>query len=78
VTNEISSNVQVDFGNWQDLASDAPTLAQAINQALYRGEMLPTELAAVAAAAGLSRTPLTSVRDAAYVAAAAPQYQVEK
>jgi uncharacterized protein (DUF1800 family) len=78
VNNAVSSNVQVDFTNWADLASNPATLAQAINQALYRGEMLPTELGAVAGAAGLSKTPLTSVRDAAYVAAAAPQYQIQK
>jgi uncharacterized protein (DUF1800 family) len=76
--NQISSNVQIDFSNWQDLASSPATLAQAINQALYRGEMTPLELSTIQAAAGLSKTPLTSVRDAVYVAAAAPQYQIEK
>ena len=78
VSNAISGNVQISFANWQDLASDSAQLAQAINMALYRGEMLPTELAAVAGAAALSKTPLTSVRDAVYVAAAAPQYQIQK
>jgi uncharacterized protein (DUF1800 family) len=78
VTNGVSGNVKVDFSNWQDLASSPPVLIQAINQALYRGEMLPEELDAITAAAGLSKTPLTSVRDAVYVAAAAPQYQIEK
>jgi uncharacterized protein (DUF1800 family) len=80
VTNGISSAIAVDFSNWQDLASmsDSAQLVQAINLALYRGEMAVAEKAAVATGAGLSKTPLTSVRDAVYVAAAAPQYQIEK
>ena len=78
VTNAISSNITVDFSNWQDLAADPAQLAQAINAALYRGEMLPAELTTVSGAAALSKTPLTSVRDAVYVAAAAPQYQIQK
>lgn len=78
VNNSVSSNLKVDFSNWQDLAASASTLAQAINVALYRGEMLPAELDTVAGAAKLSTNSLTSVRDAVYVAAAAPQYQIEK
>jgi uncharacterized protein (DUF1800 family) len=78
VTNGVSGNVQVDFSNWQDLASDSAILTQAINQALYRDQMLPTEFVAIMGAAALSTSPLTSVRDAVYVAAAAPQYQIEK
>jgi len=78
VNNSISANVQVDFSNWQDLASVPLQLVQAINQALYRGEMLPEEQAAVMGAAALSKTALTSVRDAVYAAAAAPQYRIQK
>jgi uncharacterized protein (DUF1800 family) len=77
-TNQLSGNVTVDFSNWQDLASDPTQLAQAINVALYRGEMQAVELTAIAGAAGLSKTPITSVRDAVYAAAAAPQYQIQK
>jgi uncharacterized protein (DUF1800 family) len=76
--NQVSGNIVVDFSNWQDLASNPAQLAQAINAALYRGEMQPGELTAVMGAAALSKTPLTSVRDAVYAAAAAPQYQIEK
>ena len=77
VNNAVSGNVAVDFSNWQDLASNPTQLAQAINVALYRGEMNSSESAAIIGAAALSKTPLTSVRDAVYAAAAAPQYQVE-
>jgi uncharacterized protein (DUF1800 family) len=77
-TNGLSSNVHIDFSNWEDLASNPTQLVQAINQALYRGEMQPVESAAVMGAAALSTNPLTRVRDAVYVAAAAPQYQIEK
>ena len=79
-TNGVSGNIRVNSANWLDLASDAkngPALvANAINQALYRGEMTADELTAVQAAAAISTDPLTRVRDAVYVAAAAPQYQV--
>ncbi len=78
VNNAVSGNVVVDFSNWQDLASIPAELVEAINQALYRGEMTAAEKTAITAAAALSKTPLTSVRDAVYVAAAAPQYQIEK
>jgi uncharacterized protein (DUF1800 family) len=76
--NAISGNVIVDLTNWQDLASDPAQLVAAIDQALYRGEMTSAEKTAITAAAALSKTPITSVRDALYVAAAAPQYQIEK
>jgi len=78
VTNGISSNVQVDFSNWMDLSAIPAKLAEAVNQALWRGEMSSDEKNAVIAAIGLSTNPLTKVRDAVYVAAAAPQYQVQK
>jgi hypothetical protein len=77
-TNGISGNVSIDFTNWEDLASSPALLAQAVNQALFRGELTADELSVVTAAAGLSKTPLTSVRDAVYVAAGSPQYQIEK
>jgi uncharacterized protein (DUF1800 family) len=79
-TNEVSGNIRVNFANWQDLASDSKLgpaqLTAAISQALYRGEMTTDEQAAVQGAAAISTDPLTRVRDAVYVAAAAPQYQV--
>jgi uncharacterized protein (DUF1800 family) len=78
VNNHLSGNVKVDFTNWQDLASDPASLAEAINQAFYRGEMTAAAKAAIAAAANTSKDPLTSARNALYVGAAAPQYQVER
>jgi len=78
VSNQLSGNIKIDFSNWQDLASDAATLADAINNALYRGEMTSSEINAVIAGAKASTNALTSVRDAVYVAAGAPQYMVQQ
>lgn len=78
--NQLSSNVHVDLSNWYDLASDPANLnplMDAINQALYRGQMSAAEKTAILAATTGLTSSSTIVKNALYVAAAAPQYQVE-
>ena len=38
-TNGISSGITINFTNLQDLANNPPDLVEALNQALFRGEM---------------------------------------
>jgi hypothetical protein len=78
LNNRLSGNVKVDFSNWQDLAANPADLTEAINQALYLGEMTAGQKAAVIAGASTSTNPLTRVRNAVYVAAGAPQFQVAR
>ena len=79
VSNQVSGNIRVDFSNLQDLSGTAATITEAASQALYQGGMGTNEKSAVAAgiAAGGTNT-LSKVRNAFYVAAGAPQYQVEQ
>jgi uncharacterized protein (DUF1800 family) len=76
--NSISSGITVNFANWQDLANNPPDLVEAINQALFRGEMDSNVRAILVTAAGGSTSMATRVRSALYAAAAAPQYQVQR
>ena len=76
VTNGVSGNIHVNFANLQDLAADTKQLAELINQALYHGDMTPAQKDAVIAAANAATDMTTRVRNAIYVAAAAPQFQV--
>jgi uncharacterized protein (DUF1800 family) len=78
VTNGISSGIVVDLANWQDLANNPADLVEAINQALYRGEMASSVRGVLTTAANGSTNLLTRVRSALYAAAAAPQYQVKQ
>jgi len=79
VTNGISGNVRVDLSNLQDLVTADPNLlVEAINQALYRGEMSPNIKSILFAAAKGSTSASANVRSALYAAAAAPQYQVQQ
>jgi acetylglutamate kinase len=77
-TNGISSGITVDLANWQDLANNPADLVEALNQALYRGEMDPQVREVLVAAASGSANRLSRVRSALYAAAAAPQYQVKR
>ncbi len=76
--NAVSGNIRVDFGNLQDLAGNEAVVLDAIDQALYRGQMTADEKTAVLAGINASADHLTRVRDGFYVAAAAPQYQVQR
>ncbi len=79
VTNGISGTVKVDLSNLQDVATADPNqLVEAINQALYRGEMTTDAKAIILAAAKGSTGVPANTRSAVYAAAAAPQYQVQQ
>jgi uncharacterized protein (DUF1800 family) len=77
-TNGISGNIVVDLTNLQDLANNPPDLVEALNQALFRGEMDSGVRGILAAAASASTSTAARVRSALYAAAAAPQYQVQR
>ena len=76
--NSISGGINVNFGNLQDLANNPPDLVEAINQALFRGEMDSNVRAALVTAASGSTSLSSRVRSALYAAAASPQYQVQR
>ena len=77
-TNGISGGISVDFSNLQDLANNPADLVEALNQALYRGEMDSNVRGLLITAASGSTSNTARVRSALYAAAAAPQYQVER
>jgi uncharacterized protein (DUF1800 family) len=76
--NQVSGNIRVDFTSLQDLAATPVILADAIDQALYRGQMDAGQKTAVLAGINAATDSLSRVRNGIYVAAAAPQYQVEQ
>jgi uncharacterized protein (DUF1800 family) len=81
VTNGISGTIKVDLTNLQDLAAVDPNqLVEAINMALYRGEMTSSDSkwGIILAAAKGSTSTAANVRSAVYAAAAAPQFQVQQ
>jgi uncharacterized protein (TIGR03437 family) len=78
-SNGVSGGIKVDLTNWLDLANNPPDLAEALNQALFRGEMDANVRALLTTAAGnASSAPAARVRSALYAAAAAPQYEVQR
>jgi uncharacterized protein (DUF1800 family) len=78
VTNGISSGIAVDLTNLTDLANNPNDLVEALNQALFRGEM-GSDVRAILVTAASGSTNLTSrVRSALYAAAASPQYEVQQ
>jgi uncharacterized protein (TIGR03437 family) len=77
-TNGISTGITVDFTNLRDLANKPADLVEALNQALFRGEMDSNVRAVLVTAASGSTSLAARVRSALYAAAAAPQYQVER
>ena len=77
-TNGISGNIVVGLANLQDLANNPPDLVEALNQALFRGEMDSNVRGLLIAAASGSTSLAARVRSALYAAAAAPQYEIER
>jgi uncharacterized protein (DUF1800 family)/cold shock CspA family protein len=77
-TNGISGNIVVDLTNLLDLASNPPDLVEALNQALFRGEMDSGVRGLLVTAASASTSTAARVRSALYAAAAAPQYEVQR
>jgi uncharacterized protein (DUF1800 family) len=78
VSNAISSGIVVNLANLQDLANNPANLVEAINQALFRGEMTDDVRAILTTAASASTSLSARVRSALYAAAASPQYQVQQ
>jgi hypothetical protein len=77
-TNGISAAIKVNLSNFQDLANNPPDLVEALNQALFRGEMDANVRGLLTTAASTSGNPASRVTSALYAAAAAPQYEVER
>ena len=77
-TNGISSGITVNLANLQDLANNPPDLVEALNQALFRGEMDANVRGLLTTAASSSTSLASRVRSALYAAAAAPQYEIER
>jgi uncharacterized protein (TIGR03437 family) len=77
-TNGLSNTIKVDLTNLQDLANKPADLVEAINQALYRGQMDPAVRDILTTAASASTSAASRVRSALYAAAASPQYEVEQ
>ncbi len=78
VSNAISNGINVNLTNLQDLANNPPDLVEAINQALFRGQMDSSVRAILTTAASTSTNMSARVRSALYAAAASPQYQVQQ
>jgi len=78
VTNGISSSIKVDLTNLTDLAANPADLVEAINQALFRGEMDSGVRSALTTAANATTNTTNRVRSTFYAAAASPQYQVKQ
>jgi uncharacterized protein (DUF1800 family) len=78
VSNAISSGISINLANLQDLANNPANLVEAINQALFRGEMGDDVRSVLTTAASASTSLSARVRSALYAAAASPQYQVQQ
>jgi len=76
--NGVSSGIKVDLTNFLDLANNPPDLVEALNQALFRGEMDANVRGLLTTAASASTSTAARVRSALYAAAAAPQYEIER
>jgi hypothetical protein len=61
-----------------DLANNPPDLVEALNQALFRGEMDANVRGLLTTAASQSTSAASRVRSALYAAAAAPQYEIQR
>ena len=73
-----SSGITINLANLQDLANNPADLVEAINQALFRGEMDANVRAILTIAASASTSLSARVRSALYAAAASPQYQIQQ
>jgi len=78
VSNAISGGISINLANLQDLANNPADLVEAINQALFRGEMDDNVRSILTTAASASTSLSARVRSALYAAAASPQYQVQQ
>ena len=78
VSNGISSTVHIDLTNLQDLSANPADLVEAVNQALFRGQMGSDVRGILTTAASASTTPSSRVRSALYAAAASPQFSVQQ
>jgi uncharacterized protein (TIGR03437 family) len=78
VSNAISGGISISLANLQDLANNPANLVEAINQALFRGEMDDEVRSVLTTAASASNNLSARVRSALYAAAASPQYQVQQ
>jgi uncharacterized protein (DUF1800 family) len=78
VSNAISSGININLSNLQDLANNPADLVEAINQALFRGEMGDDVQSVLTTAASASNSLSARVRSALYAAAASPQYQIQQ
>ena len=76
--NGISGGIKVDLTNFLDLANNPPDLVEALNQALFRGEMDANVRGILTTAASTSTSTASRVRSALYAAAAAPQHEIER
>ena len=78
VSNAISGGISINLANLQDLANNPADLVEAINQALFRGEMDDNVRSILTTAASASNSLSARVRSTLYAAAASPQYQVQQ
>ncbi len=76
VHDQLGPGIRVNLTNWDELASDPVRLLDAINIALYGGQMSEGQKSVILAAMAEAKDPKTRVRTAVYIAAAAPQYEV--
>ena len=76
--NGVSGTISVNLANLQDLANNPPDLVEALNQALFRGEMDSNVRTLLTTAASTSTSVAARVKSALYAAAASPQYQVRQ
>jgi uncharacterized protein (TIGR03437 family) len=77
-SNGISGSITVNLANFLDLANNPPDLVEALNQALFRGEMDANVRGLLTTAASASTSLASRVRSALYAAAASPQYEIER
>lgn len=87
VQNQISSDIVIDLTNFAQLASDTNTATQstsltvmlnAVSQALLGEPMPPAMLSAIMPAMLATNDPNTRARNAVYLVAVSPQYQVQR
>ena len=76
--NGVSGTISVNLANLQDLANNPPDLVEALNQALFRGEMDSNVRTLLTTAASASTSVAARVKSALYAAAASPQYQIHQ
>lgn len=78
VRNGVSSTIQVNLANLENLASDPNALVQAVDTALLRGQMPAEVRASIVTALGATTDKRTRARNAVYLAATSSLYQVQR